>query len=435
MEDGSYIKTEIYHHMLKRLLPLPIVRRSFKLRLYCEQVSSQRLRVLPDEVTDIVYIGSQHEGLSVTTTSIDGGDAFVSKSDYDAMPVLRRYQAIDPGCNRRYPESIETLTADKSSLESTNPLELLEIHEASHAGYCKLKSLRTGNFVGLRFDEDGSGKINIFHDGNLTGSLTIPYKQLIIPGLYEDNNAELVEVIAYVHGPAISCTKIQVHPGSITQTGAEVDVVLSIKCQTWPVVADGFLSRIEGCGWPSKEVRDNLKLENCYVVAVAPALSPNPQQEWRYSFASVEKVLARSFTYAQRGSYILTKMLFKTALVGIDKVSSYCLKTQMFWFCESEGSRVLRYNTIGLYALQLLSELADNLATGVVKNYIIPENNMVDHVPQAILIEASRKLKEVVRNPVPVMKTIRQSTKYFGSITHPNEKAFEPLAAWFDINI
>ena len=344
------------------------------------------------------------------------------------MPVLRRYQAIDPGWNREYPSSKETLTVDKSSLELNESLDFLEIHEASHAGYCKLKSVSSRKFVGMRFDEDCSGKINIFHDGTLSGTMSIPYKQLIIPGLYKDHNTELVEMTAYVHGPAIACTKIQVHPGSITQTGAEVDVVLSIKCKSWPTVATGFLHRIEESKWPCKDIQDTLKLAACYVVAVAPTLSADPEQEWRYSFESVEKVLAHSFTYAQRGSYILAKMLFKTAFVGIDKVSSYCLKTQMFWLCEKEGSRVWTYDKIGQYALQLLSEVADNLTKGVVRNYIIPENIMVDHVPQAILNEASRKLREVVQTPVPVMKIIRQSTKYFGSIIHPDEKAFEPLA-------
>ena len=129
MEDRNKTTPKIYHHMLKRLLPLPIVRRSYKLRIYCEEISSQRERILPNEVTDIVYIGSQHEGLSVTITSIDVGDAFVSKSDYDAMPVLRRYLVVDPSL----PVITEECTAEIGSTKSTELVEILEIREASHS--------------------------------------------------------------------------------------------------------------------------------------------------------------------------------------------------------------------------------------------------------------------------------------------------------------
>ncbi|XP_045158347.2 uncharacterized protein LOC123524315 [Mercenaria mercenaria] len=411
------LKMEVSLFMLKHLLPLPIVRRSYKLRLYLEQTKMKIIerKRLPPELSDVLFIGSQNEGLSVTVTEIDGGDAFCATSDYDTMPVLKQYRA-------------KNISESDSTSNESEEVNILEMCEASHPGYCRLRSKATGKFVGMRFNPDCSGKVDIFHDGVQVGETNVPYADVIVG--FSDK-PDTVEIKTYIHGPAIACTKIQTHPGNITQTGIETDVVLSIKCQSWPIVALEWFKRQETksseSDWPSHETKENMKSTECYVVAVPHQLSPNPTEEWRYSFAPVEKVLARSLTYAQKGSYIIAKMLFKTALQNIDKVSSYCLKTQMFWLCEEESSSAWSYDQVGYYALEVLSKLAKNLKNGVVRHYIIPENNIVSHIPASTLQEVSETLSELVCNPFPVMEKIRRTTKYFGIILHPHEESFLPV--------
>ncbi|XP_053394954.1 uncharacterized protein LOC128555721 [Mercenaria mercenaria] len=414
----SDLKRKVSLFMLKYLLPLPVVRRSYKLRLYTEltQIKYKQDKPMPPEVSDVQFIGSQYEGLSVTVTSVDGGDAIYAMSDYDTMPILKHYQARD-----------RDLADEDFKADENKEVHFLEIYDASHPGYCRLKSTITGKFVGMRFNEDCSGDVNIYHDGVKIAKMNVPYTE-VIPGFFE--KPDTIEIKKYVHGPAISCTKIQVHPGNITRTGQEVDVVLSIKCQSWPLVAAEWIKRLESktSDWPNRETIEKVKSTGCFVVAVPHTLSPNPNEEWRYSFAPVEKILARSFTFAQRGSYIIAKMLFKTALQNIDKVSSYCLKTQMFWLCEEESSSAWSYDQVGYYALEVLSKLAENLKIGVLRNYIIPENNIISHIPASTLQEASKTLLELVCNPFPVLEKIRRTTKYFGIILHPPEESFLPLS-------
>ena len=416
--------SQIFNFMLKYLLPLPIVRRTFKVRQYIEQAVFEKHYKLPDNVCEVVRIGSQYEGLSVAMTSSAGGDAIYSLSDYGVMPVLKGYLVRDP--------SHPKIDKEKEKENYCGNIEILEINEASHAGYCKLRSLQTGKFVGMQFNADCTGKIDIYHDGEMSAATQIPYSDLIIPGFY--HAADNVEVKTFVHGPAISCTNIQVHPGGLFRTGQEVDVVLALKCQRWPVVATEWFQRLSSSDWPSLQTRDKVKLTSCYVVAVAHKLSPNPHQEWRYSFAAIEKQLAHSFTFAQRGSYIVAKMLFKAVFIGMDTISSYCLKTQMFWTCEKESRSSWTYDNMGVYALKVLSELAENLHSGVLRHYIIPENNIIDHLPGAVLHVASKKLTQLVQNPLPAMQQIRHTTTYFAVITHPPDLTFMPVTSMFQMS-
>lgn len=411
----SSLEVKVSCFMLKYLLPLPVVRRSYKLRLFTEVTQTQwkQRNKIPSVVSDVLFIGSQYEGLSVTVTSVEGGDAIYAMSDYDTMPVLKDYIVTE----NNSPQTVLT-----SENEST---EILKIYEASHPGYCRLKSVKTEKFVGMCFNPDCSGNVDIFHDGVKVGETNVPYTE-IIPGFFE--KPDTVDIKMYVHGPAIACTKIQIHPGSITRTGQEVDVVLSIKCQSWPMVASKWFQRqsSKSGNWPSKQTIEKVKSTGCYLVAVSHPNSPTPREEWRYSFAPVEKILARSLTFAQKGSYIIAKMLFKTALEH-DKVSSYCLKTQMFWLCEEVSSPSWTYNDVGYYALKVLLKLAKNLKNGMIQHYIIPENNIVSHIPTSILQEVSNTLMEVVSNPFPVMEKVRRTTKFFGIILHPPEESFQPV--------
>lgn len=430
MEDSAEVfgmtdlEAQISRFMLKYLLPLPVVRRSYKLRLFTEftQVQSKKGKLLPPEVNDVQFIGSQYEGLSVTVTSVDGGDAIYAMSDYDTMPVLKNYLVEENDQSR------DELVAD-DKLDS----EILQIHEASHPGYCRLRSKKSGKFVGMRFNEDCSGNVDVYNDGKRVGEINVPYTD-IIPGFFE--KPDTVEIKMYVHGPAIACTKIQIHPGNITRTGQEVDVVLSIKCKTWPLVASEWFQRQDArsTDWPRPETVEKIKSTACYVVAVPHPESLSPREEWRYSFAPVEKILARSLTFAQKGSYIIAKMIFKTALENVDKISSYCLKTQMFWLCEEESSTSWSYDDVGYYAIKVLLKLAESLKSGVLRHYIIPENNIISHIPSTVLQEVSKTLNDVVGNPFPVMTKIRRTTKFFGIILHPPEESFQPIISLLEMS-
>lgn len=77
----------------------------------------------------------------------------------------------------------------------------------------------------------------------------------------------------------------------------------------------------------------------------------------------------------------------------------------------------------------MLSELAENLHSCVLRHYIIPENNIIDHLPTAVLHDASQKLTALVQNPVPAMQQIRQITTYFAIITHPPDRTLMPVTS------
>ena len=129
--------------------------------------------------------------------------------------------------------------------------------------------------------------------------------------------------------------------------------------------------------WPSETIRREIVAAGCYIVAVIHRTSSFPEVEWRFSFSKAYLLL--KFVYNG-----LLK-LFLAASSGL--ISSYHLKTALFWTLEEHGTG-LKLTTAdtrgrrGLYPalIALLGKVHNFLKDGNFPNYFIPENNMIDNL-------------------------------------------------------
>lgn len=85
----------------------------------------------------------------------------------------------------------------------------------------------------------------------------------------------------------------------------------------------------------------------CFLVPIGSKQSrhnndPNLEMEWRLSFVLAEQILVRAMNHCQFMCYALLKVflqevLNKDAIKEDQKISSYFLKTAMFWCIQSDA--------------------------------------------------------------------------------------------------
>ncbi|XP_063411183.1 uncharacterized protein LOC134694118 [Mytilus trossulus] len=114
----------------------------------------------------------------------------------------------------------------------------------------------------------------------------------------EDDDDEFFEV----HGPNWSSSLLH-----------DIDMVICVKCQTWPTVSHKWLCRYRTSGWPSHGIIPNIVSHGVLLVPVGSKSlnSEGHPFEWRFSFSTSEKLLVYSFNHTQLPCYSLLKLFLK----------------------------------------------------------------------------------------------------------------------------
>ena len=191
-------------------------------------------------------------------------------------------------------------------------------------------------------------------------------------------------------GPAVSINMFdtRMKGGSFT-----FDMAPSLLLHNWPSVANEWISRDRPSEWPGEALISAIVQEGCSLVPVCPAQSQTGL-EWRVSFSSSERMLARSLTETQKVCYLIVKAIWRHFLRHPKKkgLQSYHLKTTMFWVCEEVPSNEWASDKTARGVLRILHKLYTFLANMCCPHYFIPSNNLFQDIEGGVLIDTLQRV-------------------------------------------
>jgi hypothetical protein len=167
-----------------------------------------------------------------------------------------------------------------------------------------------------------------------------------------------------------------------------LDFVSAIRCLEWPAaVAEAWLGRNSRSGWPPRKIKERLIGEGCLLVLKAHGTSEWPALEMRISFTRAERILASLMSDLQRQCCVLMKLLVKRSLQPENVITSYHLKTVLFWACERFPASLWEEDDASLAKcfLALLDALYDYLNDGYLPHYFFQDNNLFASIPVSTL--------------------------------------------------
>ncbi|XP_070561325.1 uncharacterized protein [Ptychodera flava] len=208
--------------------------------------------------------------------------------------------------------------------------------------------------------------------------------------------------------------------GGPSETTAEfeqtVDGALALICKEWPSVASKWETRDRK--WPTSDVVRAIMVAGCHIVPKSyPGEGGDEYLQWRLSFSLAERTLAHTFTEKQRMFYLVVKKIWRKFLKEPKVLSSYHMKTTMFWVSERTPSDQWKESNLGDRYMDYFDQLIRFLEQGNVPNFFLPENNMLSHISKSEIEEALNKVREVRRKPLIYMRNLSVPTNIF-SVKH-----------------
>lgn len=212
----------------------------------------------------------------------------------------------------------------------------------------------------------------------------------------------------YRHGPCLMVEHLNIFGYHRDTPGErlETDVAFALVLDDWPEEAREWVTRKRCHGWPSQDVIDKISRQECHAVAVGDPTSDTCSQEWRISFLLGERELVWNFNDTQIQTYIISKLLLKKYIdrLAPDQLSSYHLKTIMFWMIEEEGnSQWYEENLLGCIS-SCLGRLGKCIEKGMIEHYFHRSRNLLRYK----LRDASER--SLVQNEIAAI--INQIAKY-----------------------
>ncbi|XP_045173286.1 uncharacterized protein LOC123534891 [Mercenaria mercenaria] len=119
----------------------------------------------------------------------------------------------------------------------------------------------------------------------------------------------------------------------------EYDTAYALTYRGWPEEAIEWKTRDRKFDWPTPTLISKISELGCHAVPVGDSSSATCSLEWRQSFLLCEKELIWNFNDTQIQCYVIMKRLIKKYIdpFAPDQISSYNLKTVIFWVSEELG--------------------------------------------------------------------------------------------------
>lgn len=390
-----------------------------------------------------VTSGSSSEGM--TGGPYYGGEL----SDFDCIRILRNFRIV---------ETHGEASAERAQC-GTNAVLLKEIPDEDYPGYFKL----------LVVDADPSFLEN----------LPTLKKQRYLPNtiikLVREFQLDLAKAVtsknplakyhtstgSEQHGPAISFQVMEPRAtleslrsltgDPVTErqdvfhrplTPCDIDMVSCIKRNRWPDLAKGWIERCRLKKWPLQSTIQSItKSLHTYLAPVGHKCSPNINLQWRLSFNAVEKDLIKSFNNTQIQCYALLKFYLKDYIkeVAANVLSSYCIKTTVFWISESEGAENMISDKLLVYFVKCLQFIRKCLLDGRMPVYFIGTGNAF---PSDMNTDETDKvlseLDKAIQDPITPLQKCK-SFKYPMHVSDGNAENFPKLTihsilfAWLEM--
>ncbi|KAL3881792.1 hypothetical protein ACJMK2_028184 [Sinanodonta woodiana] len=310
----------------------------------------------------VFYSGSRAEGIPCVS------------SDTDFMYEVK---AVSPGSHEG-----ENRFGD----EEENVSVVLDLTDV-HPGYTKVRILNGSWQDSSEFALYGNGLRSLCKLGTsyLSNMLVSEYWSTRLPNIFPNHG---MRQETFLHGPCIS-TKYD-----SKSKVAEIDTMLCWKCE-WPEVANEWVERDRKFNWPTQEIVNEIKKTGCNLVPVGYANSGTKELEWRFSFSKAEWVIIWSFNATQIACIDIMKLLFDNCISPKfpDLFPSYFIKTTMFWLIEETDCNFWKPQNLFVCLDKLLLNIISCLDQKRIRNYFIPENNMMDAKSPEELAKLHEELK------------------------------------------
>ena len=187
---------------------------------------------------------------------------------------------------------------------------------------------------------------------------------------------------------------------------APIYMVHCVPCLGWPQEARKWSQENSKADWPSPELADFITSQGCHLVPIAHAMSNNHDKEWRFSFFTAERALAKTLLPIQRKCYTLFRMICFDNVEKVSKtLASYHLKMVMFWMCEKVPFDTWSDDNLAKCILMLMDELIVMVRNQNIPSFFIPENNLLSHVEPYELQLVVNKLSSIREDPLSSFRT------------------------------
>ncbi|KAL3853889.1 hypothetical protein ACJMK2_013188 [Sinanodonta woodiana] len=192
----------------------------------------------------------------------------------------------------------------------------------------------------------------------------------------DNHNLELTELDQ--HGPAMSFG-FKFHACDMFFSLTKCDSVCVVQCSKWPSSAFEWVKRKSRSGWPCQGLKQRIVQEGTCLAPVGCKQDPSQDIQWRYSFNEAERLLVRSFSSTQAKCYALLKTIigeFVTPRFGNDVITSYHLKTLMFWTVEEIDLHAWISANLIECIFHVLKRLTQCIHDENCPSYFIPTENL-----------------------------------------------------------
>ena len=215
------------------------------------------------------------------------------------------------------------------------------------------------------------------------------------PWTTSERAAESTTSPAYTFRTPIKDKVTQTHRANV-----EVDRVPAIECMGWPTGAYEWKIR-QPRNWPSADVVKTISTSGFMIVPKPSDISGDTRREWRISFSNPEAELLDSFNECQAKVYYMLRSLhvryLKEKLQGV--LTSYHLKTVMFWVLEEEEHNVWSEESSLEMFFRVLRKLLEFTKDGFCPHYFIRDHNLFCKTLKRELEVAVSELSRVLHDP------------------------------------
>ncbi|CAB3985370.1 Hypothetical predicted protein [Paramuricea clavata] len=159
---------------------------------------------------------------------------------------------------------------------------------------------------------------------------------------------------------------------------AELDFVLAIKCDGWPLCAQEWLSRPR-C-WPNQDIVQTIVESGFHIVC-----KRSSEGDFRLSYYNAETILIQKLSDLQHKTYRAFKSFVKHYKnewsSNIKKIlCSYHLKTILLWYCEKSDPSDWTEERIVGHLLSLIDDLISALKERNLPMYFMPKYNLMEQM-------------------------------------------------------
>ena len=193
------------------------------------------------------------------------------------------------------------------------------------------------------------------------------------------------------------------------------DNVHAFHCKTFPLVADEWIHRKRKYHWPSPRLIQLSEKLGYHLVPIGDYNTTMLQFQWRISFVLQECLLVRTFNHLQMQVYALLKMIksevlsaYKSQHTGTSLITSYHIKTLMFWTVECIPKYIWCSKNLLLCIQICLMFLKHFVKSNFMPHYFIPNCNLFKKHVSTDLSSFVIDLSKYAKNPLSAIVMVNE---------------------------